>query len=70
MSTHDPILALMGDKRILIKNGGIDKIIETDPIEKSNLAELRKFDNKMLSLRNMLRTREKINFNINSYLSL
>ena len=30
MATHDPILALMGDKRIVIKNGGIHKIIETN----------------------------------------
>jgi len=25
MATHDPILALMGNKRIVIKNGGIAK---------------------------------------------
>jgi len=70
MSTHDPILALMGDKRIVIKNGGIHKIIETDIVEKSNLAVLSKFDNKILHLRNMLRTGEKINFDINNYFSL
>jgi len=27
MATHDPILALMGDRRIVIKNGGINKVI-------------------------------------------
>lgn len=70
MSTHDPILALMGDKRIVIKNGGIHKIIETDSVEKSNLEALSKFDNKILNLRNMLRSGEKINFDINEYLSI
>lgn len=70
MSTHDPILALMGDKRIVIKNGGIHKIIETDSVEKSNLEALSKFDNKILNLRNMLRSGEKINFDINAYLSI
>lgn len=70
MSTHDPILALMGDKRIVIKNGGIHKIIKTDTVEKSNLAALSKFDNKMLHLRNMLRTGKKINFNVANYLFL
>jgi ABC-type lipoprotein export system ATPase subunit len=70
MSTHDPILALMGDKRIVIKNGGIHKIIKTDTVEKSNLAALSKFDNKMLDLRNMLRTGERINFNVANYLFL
>lgn len=68
ISTHDPILALMGDKRIVIKNGGIHKIIKTDTVEKSNLAALSKFDSKMLDLRNMLRTGEKINFNVSNYL--
>ncbi|KZL91423.1 ATP-binding cassette domain-containing protein [Clostridium magnum] len=69
MSTHDPILALMGDKRIVIKNGGIDKIIQTDNVEKINLEVLSKFDNKILNLRNMLRTGKKIDFDINHYLS-
>ena len=27
MATHDPILALMGDRRIVIKNGGINKVL-------------------------------------------
>ena len=40
MSTHDPILALMGDRRIVIKNGGIDKIIRTSAQERGNLAAL------------------------------
>ena len=34
MATHDPSLALIADKRIVIKNGGIHKIIETDKEEK------------------------------------
>lgn len=35
MSTHDPLLALNADKRIVIKNGGISKIIETTAKEKA-----------------------------------
>lgn len=55
---------------MVIKNGGIHKIIETDSVEKSNLEALSKFDNKILNLRNMLRSGEKINFDINDYLSI
>ena len=44
MATHDPLLALMADKRIIIKNGGISKVIYTSKEEKSLLGELEKLD--------------------------
>ena len=44
MSTHDPLLALNADKRIVIKNGGIHKIIETTNKEKMAIAKIRRFD--------------------------
>ncbi len=56
MATHDPILALMGDRRLVIKNGGIDKIIESSEEERKNLVTLEKLDNKLLALRNRIRT--------------
>ena len=56
MATHDPILALMGDRRLVIKNGGIDKIIESSAAERKNLVSLEKLDNKLLALRNRIRT--------------
>ncbi|MCD6580770.1 MAG: ABC transporter ATP-binding protein, partial [Desulfuromusa sp.] len=56
MATHDPILALMGDRRLVIKNGGIDKIIESSEAERKNLVSLEKLDNKLLALRNRIRT--------------
>jgi ABC-type lipoprotein export system ATPase subunit len=55
MATHDPILALMGDKRIVIKNGGIDKIINTCDSEKDLLNELNDIDGMVQNLRNKLR---------------
>ncbi|WP_200773947.1 ATP-binding cassette domain-containing protein [Tepidibacter formicigenes] len=58
MATHDPILALMADKRIVIKNGGIDKIIETNNEEKGMLAELEKMDEIISTLRANLRKGE------------
>ncbi|ADD68788.1 ABC transporter related protein [Denitrovibrio acetiphilus DSM 12809] len=60
MSTHDPILALMGDKRLVIKNGGISKVINTSDAERANLVELQELDRKLLDLRNRIRTGETL----------
>lgn len=65
MATHDPILALMADKRVVIKNGGVIDIITTSKEEKDNLFHLQKLDNKLLRLRNMIREGKKIDFEIN-----
>ncbi len=56
MATHDPILALMGDKRLVIKNGGIHKIIQSSQAERDNLRQLEELDNKLLALRNRIRS--------------
>ena len=58
MATHDPILALMGDRRIIIKNGGIDKVIVTSPEEKKLLIELEKMDEVIQGMRKKLRSGE------------
>ena len=55
MATHDPLLALMADKRIVIKNGGIDKIIETTSEEKEVLVRLNYIDGIMQESRKRLR---------------
>lgn len=60
MATHDPTLALIADKRIIIKNGGIDKILETSPEEKELLIELEKMDNVIQSMRSSLRHGEQL----------
>lgn len=59
--THDPILALLADRRIIIKNGGMVKVIETSDAEKNILGDLERFDSKMQNLRNKLRGGEIIN---------
>lgn len=61
MATHDPILALMGDKRIVIKNGGISAVLETSETERGNLVPLTKIDQKMLEIREILRSGGSIN---------
>lgn len=61
ISTHDPSLALMADKRIVIKNGGIYKIIETSENERKILNKLEGIDEYLETLRNNLRNGQKIN---------
>ncbi|MGP1442422.1 MAG: ATP-binding cassette domain-containing protein [Anaerovoracaceae bacterium] len=60
MSTHDPLLALSADKRIVIKNGGIWKMIETSEDERKSLEHIEKLDNAIMNIRNMLRQGELI----------
>jgi ABC-type lipoprotein export system ATPase subunit len=60
MATHDPILALMGDKRIVIKNGGIHKVIKTTEEERNILNTLEEMDRKILAYRTKLRNGEII----------
>lgn len=56
MATHDPILALMGDKRMVIKDGGIQRILSTSETEKQNLVHLLEMDCKLLAIRERLRS--------------
>ncbi|WP_349948358.1 ATP-binding cassette domain-containing protein [Lacrimispora sp. BS-2] len=55
MATHDPLLALMADKRIIIKNGGISKVLDTNEEEKLLLEELEKMDSLIQTARQELR---------------
>lgn len=64
MSTHDPILALLGDRRVAIKNGGIAGIVETGEEERANLSYLEKIDAGLSELRGRIRRGEKINFDL------
>lgn len=69
ISTHDPILALMGNKRLIIKNGGISKIIETRDEERKSMDILQDIDMKLLSIRDLIRRGEVIDFNMEKYFS-
>ncbi|HLS53249.1 MAG TPA: ATP-binding cassette domain-containing protein [Tissierellaceae bacterium] len=60
MATHDPILALMADKRIVIRNGGIAEIISTSKEEKDLLKELEEMDYFIQNMRNKLREGKKL----------
>lgn len=60
MATHDPTLALIADRRIVIKNGGISKVVETNEEEKKVLVELEKMDNIIQGMRSKLRNGETL----------
>lgn len=55
MATHDPLLILQADKRIVIKNGGIQKVISTNNYEKSYCTKLESIDANMQFLREYFR---------------
>ncbi len=60
MATHDPVLALMGGRRLIIANGGIEAVIETTDNERVILKELAVMDRRMTDLRNRLRRGERL----------
>ncbi len=60
MATHDPLLALMADRRIVISNGGISTVIETSDEEKSRLQELEEMDRQIQEIRRKLRYGESV----------
>ena len=64
MATHDPLLALMGDKRIIINNGGIEKIMSITDEERTILKDLTKLDNIIQGMRNKLRYGEKLELDL------
>jgi len=60
VSTHDPILALMGGRRIVIGNGAVKKVIETSYLERAALEELHRLDACMMDIRHRLRAGDRI----------
>jgi ABC-type lipoprotein export system ATPase subunit len=62
ISTHDPVIALSAAQRVIIKNGGMERLVRTTAEEKSYLSELRAMDEKMNMLRQRLRRGEDILF--------
>ncbi|MDR1815579.1 MAG: ATP-binding cassette domain-containing protein [Clostridiales Family XIII bacterium] len=60
ISTHDPLLALEADRRVVIRGGGIRQVIETDEEERSALAALEAIDRTLREARQQLRYGESV----------
>ncbi|MCG8698523.1 MAG: ATP-binding cassette domain-containing protein, partial [Bacteroidales bacterium] len=60
IATHDPLIALMAHKRIVMKNGGITKIIQRTIQEENTLNKLTFENNKINQLKAQLRNGEEL----------
>ncbi len=58
--SHDPTLMLMAGKRVIMKNGGMEKICCTTAKEKRILADLVKVEKRVAGLREQLRRGDSI----------
>jgi len=58
--THDPLLALYGLKRIVLKNGGISHVIDRTNEEKEILEQLINVNSKIDTLRQKIRNGESL----------
>jgi ABC-type lipoprotein export system ATPase subunit len=55
VASHDPLIVLMAQKRIVMCNGGMSKVLETGVEEKKLLKKLVGMDNELSALRDVLR---------------
>lgn len=60
IATHDPVLALLADARLVIRNGGIQQILQKSPEEELVLREAEAIDRRMMELRSLLRAGERL----------
>jgi len=60
MATHDPLLALSGDRRLVIRNGAIAAVVETSERERAGLGRLEQLDQRLALLRDQVRRGERV----------
>ena len=60
MSTHDPVLALLGHRRVVIENGGIRAVLATSEAERANLTFLGALDAHLAGLRDAVRRGDRL----------
>ena len=56
IASHDPLIILMANRRVVMKDGGMCRILDTDEKEKELLRDLTSLDNRISALRNTLRS--------------
>lgn len=61
--THDPLLALLTQRRIVMENGGIKKLIHTSNSEKELREHLYQIDKELFGIREMVRSGEEVKAN-------
>jgi ABC-type lipoprotein export system ATPase subunit len=58
--THDPMLALMASRRIVMKNGGMTKVISTNEDEQKVFRDVERLDGWLTALRETIRQGEVV----------
>lgn len=56
IATHDPLLILMADQRLIMKNGGMEKLLTTSEDEAEIFERLKSMDQYIENIRNFLRS--------------
>jgi hypothetical protein len=64
VSTHDPVLALLGERRLCIRFGAVRRVIETSAAERRNADLMAALGEKFLVLRDMLREGASLDFDM------
>jgi ABC-type lipoprotein export system ATPase subunit len=62
--THDPLLALSTDRRIVMKNGAVREVIQPSNSEQSLVRELREMDQFISEIREKVRSGERFSDNM------
>ncbi|PPQ37770.1 ATP-binding cassette domain-containing protein [Rhodopila globiformis] len=60
VSTHDPLLALLGHRRVIVRHGRVADVLATSDREKTVLQRLEGIDARIAGLRNRLRHGERV----------
>ncbi len=58
--THDPVIAILASKRVILANGGVVRILERDARELPAAEALLAIDNRLVSVREKLRAGETL----------
>ena len=59
-ATHDPVITLFSDFRIVMRNGGMQNVIETTEKERRAAEEVKKLNNLFMDLREKIRVGDTI----------
>lgn len=60
LSTHDPLLALTGTRRLVVRNGGVHDVFEPSESERGHRTRLAALDRGLVRLREALRRGERL----------
>ena len=61
MATHDPVLTLLADRRLVIRGGGISAVLEKSDAERAALREAEAMDARLMQMREALRSGARLN---------